>query len=49
MLSDKKLQSIVTELIIKGRNLNISLVFTTQSYFAMPENITLNSNDPFII
>ena len=34
MLSNKKLNPIVTELIISGRKLNISLVFITQSYFA---------------
>ena len=32
MLSDKKLNLIVTELFISGRKLNISLVFITQSY-----------------
>ena len=43
MLSDKKLNPIVTELFIRGRKLNISLVFVTQSYFAMPKNIRVNS------
>ena len=32
MLSNKNLNPIVTELFIKGRKLNISLVFITQSY-----------------
>ena len=32
MINNKKLNSIVTELFIRGRNLNISLVFITQSY-----------------
>ena len=36
MLSNKKLNPIVTELFIRGRKLNISLVFITQSYFAVP-------------
>ena len=31
-LSNKKLNPIVTELFIRGRKLNISLVFITQSY-----------------
>ena len=31
MLSNKKLNPIVTELFIRGRKLNISLVFITQS------------------
>ena len=37
MLSNKKLNPIVTELFIRGRKLNISLVFITQSYFAVPK------------
>ena len=32
MINNKKLNSTVTELFIRGRNLNISLVFITQSY-----------------
>ena len=42
-LSNKKLNPIVTELFIRGMKLNISLVFITQSYFALPKNIRLNS------
>ena len=41
VLSDEKLNAIVTELFIRGIKLNISLVFMTQSYFTVPENITL--------
>ena len=37
MLSNKKLNPIVTELFIRSRKLNISVVFITQSYFAMPK------------
>ena len=33
MLSNKKLNPVVTETFIRGRKLNISLVFITQSYF----------------
>ena len=47
MLSNKKLNPIVTELFIRGRKLNISLVFITQSYFAVPKNIRLNSTHYF--
>ena len=43
MLSNKKLNPVVTELFIRGRQLNISLVFITQTYFAVPKNIRLNS------
>ena len=37
MHSNKELNSIVTELFIRGRELNISFVFITQSYFAVPK------------
>ena len=43
MLSNKNINPIVTELFIKGRKLNISLVFITQAYFTVPKNIRLNS------
>ena len=49
MLSNKKLNPIVTELFIRGRKLNISLVFITQSYFAVPKNIRLNSTHYFLM
>ena len=49
MLSNKKLNPIVPELFIRGRKLNISLVIITQSYFAVPKNIRLNSIHYFII
>ena len=48
-LSDKKLNPIVTKLFIKDIKLNISLVFVTQSYFAVSKNITLNSTHYFIM
>ena len=37
MLSNKKLNPIVTELFIRDRKSNIYLVFITQSYFAVPK------------
>ena len=43
MLSNKKLNTIVTKLFIRGRKLNISLVFITQCYFAVLKNFRLNS------
>ena len=49
MLSNKKLNPIVTKLFTRGRKLNISLAFITQSYFAVPENIRLNSTHYFIM
>ena len=48
MINNKKLNSIVTELFIRGRNLNISLVFITQSYFKVPKDIRLNTTHVFI-
>ena len=41
MLSNKKLNPIVTELFISGRKSNISLVFITQSYFTISKNTRL--------
>ena len=41
MLSNKKFNPIVTELFIRGRKLNISLVFVTQSYFAVPKYLAI--------
>ena len=49
MLSHKKLNPIVTEIIIRGRKLNISLVFVTQFYFAVPKDIRLNCAHYFIM
>ena len=48
MIHNKKLNSIVTELFIRGKKVNISLVFTTQSYFKVPKVITLNTSHFFI-
>ena len=49
MINNEKLNSIVTELFIRGRKLNISLVFITQSYFKVPNNVRLNSTHFFIM
>ena len=48
MINNKKLNSIVTELFIRGRKLNISLVFITQSYFKVPKDVRLNTSHFFI-
>ena len=48
MINNKKLNSIVTELFIRGRKLNISLVFITQSYFKVPKDVGLNTSHFFI-
>ena len=49
MLSNKELNPVVTELPIRGRKLNISLVFITQSYFAGPKDIRLCCTRYFIM
>ena len=49
MLSNKKLNLIVTQSFIRGRKLNISLAFITQSYFAVLKSIRLNSTHYFIM
>ena len=48
MIHNKKLNSIVTELFIRGRKLNVSLVFITQSYFKVPKDVRLNTSHFFI-
>ena len=45
----KKLNPIINEAFITGRKLNISLVFISQSYFALPRNIRLNSMHYFLM
>ena len=48
MINNKKLNSIVTELFIRGTKLNISLVFITKSYFKVPKNVRLSTTHFFI-
>ena len=47
IINDKKLNSIATELFIRGTKLNISLVFITQSYFKLSKDLRLNSTNFF--
>ena len=42
VMTNKKFQAIITELCIRSRKLNISLVFITQSYFSVPKEVRLN-------
>ena len=49
IMINKKFQSIIKELFIRCRKLNISLVFITQSYFSAPKDIRLNSTHYLII
>ena len=49
MINNKKLNPIITELFIRGRELNISIIFITQSYFKVPKDVRLNSTHFFIM
>ena len=49
MINTKKLNSIVTELFIRGRKINISLAFFTYSYFSLPKNVRLSTTHFFIM
>ena len=49
MESNKKLSPTVTELFLRGRKLNISIVFISQSYFKVPKTIKLNATHYFIV
>ena len=49
MINNKKLNPIVTELFIRGRKRNISIVFITQSCFKVPKDFRLNSTHFFIM
>ena len=47
IINNKKLHPVVTELFIRGRKLNISIVFITQSYFKVAKDVRLNSTHFF--
>ena len=49
MINNKKLNPVVIELFIRGRKLNISIVFITQPYFKVPKYVRLNSTHFFIM
>ena len=46
-IQNKKLNSIVTDLFIRGRKQNISLAFITQSHFKVPKDVRMNSTHFF--
>ena len=48
MIHNKKLNSIVTKLFIRGRKLNIPFNFITQLYFKVPKDVPLNTSHFFI-
>ena len=49
IVSNKKPNPIVTELFIRGKKLNVSQVFITQTCFVVPKNIKLNSTNYFVM
>ena len=49
IISNKKPNQIVTEIFITGRKLNISTVFIMQFYFKVPNDVTLDSTNYFIM
>ena len=49
MINNKRRNPVVTELFIRGRKLNISIVFFTQSNFKVPKDVRLNSAHVFIM
>ena len=49
VVNNKKLNPVVTGLFIRGRKLNISIVFITQSYFKVSKDVRLNSTHFFIM
>ena len=49
MINDNKLNPMVTELFIRARKLNISIVFIVQSYFEAPKDFRLSFTHFFIM
>ena len=49
MKYNTKLNHTITELFLRGRKLNISLVYMSQSHFKLPRTIRLNVTHYFII
>ena len=45
MINNKKLNPTKIDMFIRGRKLNISIVFITQSYFKVPKDVRLNSTN----
>ena len=48
-MQTKEFKTIIKELFISCRKLNISLVFITQSYFSFPKDVILNSTHYLIM
>ena len=48
-INNKKINLVVTDLFIRSRKRNISIVFITQSFFKVPKDVRLNSTHFFIM
>ena len=48
LLSNKKANAIVTEMLIRGRKINISLIFIAQSSFKVPTDLNITTNFLFL-
>ena len=49
IITNKKFQTIIKELFIRCKKLNISLMLITQSYFPVPKYVRLNSTHYLIM
>ena len=49
MINNIKLNLIISELFIRGKKINVSIVFITQSYFKVPKDVRINSTHFFIM
>ena len=49
IITNKKFKSIIEELFIRCRKLNIALLFITQCYFSVPKDVRLNSTHYLIM
>ena len=49
MEANRKIRSVVTELFLRGRKLNILLVSISQSYFKVNKTLRLNATHYFIM
>ena len=49
IMTNKRFQTIIKELFIRCRKVNISIVFVTQSYFSVPKDVRLNSTHYLIM
>ena len=47
MISNKKLNPVVTQLFVRGRKPNVSIVFITQLYYKVPKKVRLNTTQFF--